>query len=279
MPRVISRELATDLRSRLGEAPAFGAWCATLTPSVIEPLVSIGCDWILLDLQHGVPTGEALPGLIRAAEVWGVPTIVRVAWNDPAQVMSALDAGAAGVMAPMINTPEQAREFASWCRYAPRGTRSWGPVLAVTSDSGMTPAAANDAILCIPMIESVEGARNASAIASTPGVDGVFIGPSDLSIDLTGSNLNDDNRSQVEEHIRRIREDVIAAGRFAGVMSPGGAAASKRAAEGFRFVPAISDISLLISGSSSLLAQARTVTDPARVAGADEPADAVRALY
>ncbi len=279
MPRVISRELATDLRSRLGEAPAFGAWCATLTPSVIEPLVSIGCDWILLDLQHGVPTGEALPGLIRAAEVWGVPTIVRVAWNDPAQVMNALDAGAAGVMAPMINTPEQAREFASWCRYAPRGTRSWGPVLAVTSDSGMTPAAANDAILCIPMIESVEGARNASAIASTPGVDGVFIGPSDLSIDLTGSNLNDDNRSQVEEHIRRIREDVIAAGRFAGVMSPGGAAASKRAAEGFRFVPAISDISLLISGSSSLLAQARTVTDPARVAGADEPADAVRALY
>ena len=257
MPRVLARTLANDLRTRLSHETTFGAWCATLSPTVVESFASADCDWVLLDLQHSVPSGETLPNLIRAGEVWHLPMIVRPAWNDPALIMSALDAGAAGIVAPMINSAEEAERFIQWAKYAPRGARSWGPVIAVGSDDEMTPTTANRSVLCIAMVETQEAVTNLAEILEVDGIDGIFIGPSDLSIDYTGENFGDGNRAEMEIVIAEVLHRSLAAGKFVGITTASGEIAAERAAQGFRFLPAASDIAVLRKGSAALLATAR----------------------
>ncbi len=160
-------------------APAIGAW--TLLPTVIgtETLAKAGFDFLLVDAQHSSVTWEQLLGLVQAAKAGGGDALVRVEWNDPARIMRALDLGATGVVVPMVSTPEQARDAARATRYPPEGFRSFGP-LRMTG----TAAAANEAVLCLPMIETAEALENLEAIIATEGVDGVLIGPVDLALSL-----------------------------------------------------------------------------------------------
>jgi 4-hydroxy-2-oxoheptanedioate aldolase len=153
-----------------------------------------GFDWLCIDMQHGIVDYAASVTMMQAISTTDTIPFVRVPWNDPATIMRALDAGAYGVVVPLVNNREEA-ERAVWAmRYPPAGGRSSGPARASMYGGAGYQLAANDEIACIVMIETAEALDNLDEILSTPGVDCAYIGPSDLAyaIGLEASGDNDD---------------------------------------------------------------------------------------
>lgn len=193
-----------------------GAWCHIPSAFSAELLGRAGPDWICVDTQHGVIGYEAMVPMLRAANACAVPAVVRVTSNDPGLIGLALDAGADGVIVPMVNSPEDAERAVRACRYPPEGDRSWGPVLARLRSEPYDAAAANESVACIVQIETAEAAANADAILETDGLDAVYVGPNDLSL-TSGLDPTDDPED--EEQIATI-ERIAAACRRHGV-APG----------------------------------------------------------
>lgn len=168
------------LRERLiGPPAAFGTWLALDNAMSAETMGRAGFDAILVDTQHGGASEASLLPLFQALDATGTPALVRVPWLDPPRIMRAADLGAAGVVVPMVNSPEDAERAVSAIRYPPRGIRSFGPVRRWYSAEG----AAEDA-LCIAMIETEAALAQVEAIAATPGLDGLLVGPVDLALSL-----------------------------------------------------------------------------------------------
>jgi 4-hydroxy-2-oxoheptanedioate aldolase len=159
--------------------PAVGAWVALPSGLGAEILGQVGFDFLLLDTQHGGVTWDNMLTVLQGMAASASTALVRVGWNSPELIMRALDLGAGGVVVPMVSTPQQAAEAAAATRYPPSGNRSFGPLRR-----GATPARANADVLCLPMIETVDGLANLEAIVATEGVDGVFVGPMDLALSL-----------------------------------------------------------------------------------------------
>jgi 4-hydroxy-2-oxoheptanedioate aldolase len=176
-------KLASSLRS--GE-PSFGVFQTLPSTIVAEGLGRMGYDFVIVDLQHGTATWDGLLELLIAIEKGGAAPLVRVGWNEPVQIMRALDLGAAGVIVPMVSTPEEAARAVAAARYAPTGMRSIGPMRHHIVPAGpvYSTEQANRDILVFPMIETVEALGNAEAIAATSGVDGLFLGPFDLALSM-----------------------------------------------------------------------------------------------
>ena len=173
-------ERMSALRQSLQAGSAsFGAWQCLPSSLSAEILARSGFDWILIDLQHGGASWSDLLSIVQAVELGGAIPMVRLGWNDPMQVMRALDLGACGVVIPMISTPADARQGAASCRYPPDGIRSFGP-----TRSFYTARTLNKAALCLAMIETKEGLESVDAIAATPGIDGLFVGTMDLALSL-----------------------------------------------------------------------------------------------
>jgi 4-hydroxy-2-oxoheptanedioate aldolase len=182
---------------------AVGAWCGIPSPFVAEVLATVGFDWLCLDLQHGLIDYPTMLGMLQAVGR-RAPVVVRVPWNEPDEIMRPLDAGAAGVVVPMIGTAAEAEVAARACRYAPDGFRSWGPTRASLGDPSYGPATANRDVVCIVMIETVEGVENVDEILAVPGVDGVIIGPCDLALSWSGMLENPGRTDGDLELIRRV---------------------------------------------------------------------------
>jgi 4-hydroxy-2-oxoheptanedioate aldolase len=169
--------------------PTFGVWSAAPSQSGAEVLGRSGIDWVLLDMQHGGVNEASILPLIQATELGGAGALVRVGWTDPRLIMRVLDLGAIGVVVPMVSTKEQATIAAQAVRYPPLGNRSFGPLRRF-----FDPASGEAPHTCIVMIETVEALSNLDDIVSTPGVDGVLVGPVDLAfalglgLDVTGSH-------------------------------------------------------------------------------------------
>jgi 4-hydroxy-2-oxoheptanedioate aldolase len=182
---------------------------------------------------------------------------VRVAGNDAATIGRALDAGAVGVIVPLINTPEEAAKAVAASRYPPVGIRSYGPTRSMLR-IGPTPAEANDAVIVLAMIETAEGLANVEAIAATPGLDGLYIGPSDLTIGLGGEIPGDpsvaDTFAAALVRIRRACEDN---GIAAGLHTRSGEEAAKWISEGFTLVTVSGDINHLEAVALAHLVAAR----------------------
>ena len=162
------------LRERLtsGE-PAIGLWASIPSPLTAEAAALAGPDYVVVDQQHGAVAPDVLLGMLQAIAAGGVPSLVRVARNEPFTIGHALDLGAAGVIVPMVEDGEQAARAVAACGYAPEGVRSFG---ALRSGGGEP--------LCLVMIETRAGLERAEEIAATPGLDGIYVGPSDLSLSL-----------------------------------------------------------------------------------------------
>src|SRR5206468_7835530 len=139
-------------------------------------------------LQHGLIDEAAMRGMVQAAAIRDTPVLVRVPWNEPGAIMRALDAGAEGVIVPMVNTVAEARAAAGASRYPPLGYRSWGPLRSGMAQRDFNPALGNEQVLCLVMIETHEAVENVDAILEVPGVDGVFVGPNDLAISHSGAS-------------------------------------------------------------------------------------------
>ena len=232
-------------------------WLAVPSSFSAEVMAHQGWDALTIDLQHGVVDYQAMVGMLQA--ISGTPTVpvVRVPWLEPGILMKTLDAGAYGVICPMINTREDAQRFVAWTSYAPRGTRSFGPVRALYYGGADYPSQANDTIVRFAMIETAQALDNLDAILSVEGLDAIYIGPSDLSLSLGCKPVFDDVEPKAAEAIAHIVSRAQAHGIRAGIHNGRADVARARIAMGYRFVTVGSDARLLASGSQEILGAMR----------------------
>jgi 4-hydroxy-2-oxoheptanedioate aldolase len=224
---------------------ALGGWTMLGEPYVAELIGETGYDWVGIDMQHGLIADGRLPDVLRAAAITRTPALVRVAWNDPAAIMHALDAGACGVIVPGINTPAEAAEAARACRYPPAGERSWGPTRAALGIPGYSVAAANAATFCFPMIETKGAFDDLAEIAATPGIDGLFVGPTDLALSHGETVSPAAPTSAQQQRIVAVASACKDAGLVAGIYCGGAAIAGRWVAAGFRLLAIDADAALL----------------------------------
>jgi 2-keto-3-deoxy-L-rhamnonate aldolase RhmA len=173
-----------SLRERLAsEAKFIVTFCIVPHGDVVELIGLAGFDGVILDMEHGPLSIDSLPGLIRAAHAASIFALVRVPDASPSQIGSALDAGADGIIVPQIGSAEAARSVAEASRFAPSGKRGANPWVRAAGFSGRPSwfAEANERVVVLVMIEGREGVEAAEEIIETPGLDGVFLGPVDLS--------------------------------------------------------------------------------------------------
>jgi len=159
-------------------------WLSVPSSFSAEVMAHTGWDSLCIDTQHGMIDFQTAFSMMQAISTTGVTPIVRVPWNEPAAIMKCLDAGAFGVICPMINTRADAERLVATCRYPPAGFRSCGPTRAALYGGGDYQAKANETIVVFAMIETAEAVANLDSILSTPGLDAIFIGPNDLAISM-----------------------------------------------------------------------------------------------
>ncbi|GGD91042.1 2,4-dihydroxyhept-2-ene-1,7-dioic acid aldolase [Aureimonas endophytica] len=246
------------LRERLAETLTLSAWSSLADPLVHEALLRSPFAAILLDMQHGLHDTASVAAGVAAAARLGKPAIVRVPIEDRAMAARALDLGASGVVMPMIETPAEAAAFVAAVKYSPEGLRSFGPSRAVDLHGYAGPddymAVANRETLAFAMIETRAALDDLGAILAVPGLDGVFVGPSDLSIALSPEGRRDVGGSATRAAIARILEAANAAGKLAGIYAASAEEARLYVEIGFRYVCVASDIALLRTGAAELVA-------------------------
>jgi 4-hydroxy-2-oxoheptanedioate aldolase len=243
-------------RLRAGET-VYSAWCALASPTVAETLARDGFTAAVLDAQHGLWDTASVIAAIGALHHAGTTPVVRVPLNDFALVSRALDFGAEAIIAPMINTPSDARAFAAAAKYPPLGERSWGPTRAMTLQ-GRSVALdylreANEGTVTLAMIETPTALSNLDGIAATPGIDALFIGPYDLSTSLSAGKAQDLNAPEVERAIDLICEAAVKAGKIPGIYCRDAERAVAMAKRGFRFITVGSDLGFLREGTAAQL--------------------------
>lgn len=232
-----------------GGEPVFGLWAGIPTSLTTELAGLAGYDYVCVDLQHGAATEAIMVSMFQAAQAGGAVPLARLAWNEPWLIMRALDLGAAGVILPLIDNAAEAARAVDACRYPPHGHRSYGPIRAEALMGSGAPEVIGQDTLCFAMIETRDGIDNLDEIASTPGLDGLYVGPSDLAIALglpprpvTGP-LGEDRR-ELADAIERVREACDANGLIAGMHCGGGVAADTYAKAGFKLLTVAIDTSL-----------------------------------
>jgi 4-hydroxy-2-oxoheptanedioate aldolase len=225
--------------------PVSGCWCTLASPVVAEALAGAGFAAVVVDSQHGLAAPESVGALTAAIERGGAVPLVRVGWNEPLAIGRALDFGASGVIVPMVSTAADARRAAAASRYPPAGQRSHGPVRRTFA----TPAAANEDVLCMPMIETADGLRNVAEIAATDGVDGLFVGPTDLALSLGLGQVPTDPR------VLEATSEVVAAAadhnRFSGTLAASAEHAAELCSRGVGFVCLGTDRGLLAEAAAA----------------------------
>jgi len=247
---------------------AINGWLAIANSFSAETMAHQGWDSLTIDLQHGVVDYQAMVPMLQAISTTDTVPVVRVPWLDPGALMKTLDAGAAAVICPMISTREQAQQLVAYTHYAPRGTRSFGPIRALLYSGADYAAHANDSIVTFAMIETAEALDNLDAIMSVEGLDAVYIGPSDLSLALGCRPVFDDVDPKAQEAIDHILERAKAHGLVAGIHNGTPEGAMARIAAGFQFVTVSSDARLMAAGAQQILTAMRPVAPLVSSAGA-----------
>lgn len=206
-------------------------WLAIPSAFSAEVMANEDFDAVLVDTQHGMIEVQTAISMLQAISTKSPAPMVRVNWNDPAPIMKLLDAGAYGVICPQIETAEDCARFVAACRYAPRGTRSWGPVRGLLYGGADYFQQYEKQIVKIALIETIKGIENMRAIAATPGIDMLYVGPNDLSIDYGGAPtyVASDPRviKAMDDSIGIAKEHSIFSGTYAGSVDVARAAVKK----------------------------------------------------
>ncbi len=237
---------------------AVNGWLAIPDGFAAETMAQAGWDSVTVDLQHGVQDYMSMVTCFQAMQAHPVLPMVRVPWNEPGIVGKVLDAGAYGVICPMVNTVEQAQNFVSYCRYPPAGARSNGPIRAgIYGVSTGYQKTANEEILCIPMIETQQAIDNLEAILDVPGIDAVYIGPSDLGFSMGLIPILDRDEPQILVAYDKIIRETGKRG-IAACVHCGTAAYAKRAiGMGFKLVTISNDSGLLLVAAKQAVTEVR----------------------
>ncbi len=238
----------------------FSGWVGMNEPQVAEALAREAFDTVVLDMQHGAVDIVGAARCILSVALAGKPSVVRIPVGDFASASRAADAGAAGVIAPMINSVADAEAFASFVKFPPLGARSWGPRACGPLSGHFGPTylhAANAITLTIAMIETREALDAVDAILAVAGIDGVFVGPADLSIALSRGGLWDPRGAAVDAALDAVAAAAQRAGKFAGLFCFDGAQAKAMRARGFKFTSISADILMLRAMGKAEMEKAR----------------------
>ncbi len=223
-------------------------WLSISNGFTAEVMARQGFDALVVDMQHGLTDMANLWPMLQAISQTDTMPVVRVAWNDPAAIMKALDLGAYGILVPLINTAADAAKAVAACRYPPVGMRSSGPVRAVHYGGSDYVAKANDEIVVLGMIETKEGLANLDAICATPGLDAVYIGPSDLAFALDMVPRPDNPDPTHMATCDRIRDAAHKHGIKACMHCASAAFAAGAVKRGFDLVMLTSDLASMVAG-------------------------------
>jgi 4-hydroxy-2-oxoheptanedioate aldolase len=239
-----------------------GAWISLRDPLLAEAAALAGFDYVVVDMQHGLADYADVAAMVQAMAGTATVPVVRVPWNEPGIIGRVLDAGALGVIIPLVNSPDEARLAASACRYAPVGTRSIGPMVTRMRYGPKFAAVANDVVACIPMIETRQAVENVDEILAVPGIDAVYVGPSDLSLSYGLSPAPDHEGDPFAGALARVvdacrRHDVVPG------IHANSSLAAKRHGAGFRMITVGFDATSAITALHADAAAARAAIESA----------------
>jgi 4-hydroxy-2-oxoheptanedioate aldolase len=255
-----------SLRAMWAEgSAALGGWLTVPSSVSAEIMAHSGFDWVCVDLQHGLIDYAQMVQMLQGISSTDTVPLVRVPWNEPGIIGKCLDAGAWGVIVPMVNSASEAAAAVAACRYAPQGHRSYGPVRANYYAGTDYFGRANREVICVVMVETKAAVERVDEILSVPGVDAVYIGPADLGVTLGLAPAPDHGDDSFVDALERILES---ARRHAVIPGIAGNAdtAGKRLAQGFLMVEVASDARLLGAGAGAALERVRPGGPAARSA-------------
>lgn len=243
--------------------PVLNGWLSIANSFSAEIMSGQGYDSLTIDMQHGAVGYDGAFPMLQAMRASGVTSMVRVPWLDPADIMKALDAGAYGIICPMINTREEAEKLVSYVRYPPTGVRSFGPIRALFSSGPGYADEADDEIICLAMIETAQAVENLDDILQTPGLDGVYIGPADLTLALQGKKYPrgfDRKEPEMIESIQQILASAKRAGKRAGIHNGTAEYAATAVEWGFDLVTVSNDVRLMAGAAEASVKKFRELT-------------------
>ncbi|MGH7919906.1 MAG: HpcH/HpaI aldolase family protein [Candidatus Dormibacteraceae bacterium] len=236
----------------------YGGWCGIPSAYAAELVGRCGFDWVTIDNQHGLVGYDATTPMLQALSITATPAFVRVPWNQPDHIMKSLDAGAQGVIVPMVGTADDARKAVDAVKYPPMGHRSWGPLRSTYALPDYTPEAANRHTVVAAMIETPEGVENMDAIMQVEGVDAIYVGPSDLGLGHGFKpTLNMPKGSAHEKLVHSILEGCLRNNVVPGIHTSGAENAERWRQAGFRMLTISSDGGLLRSAATTALGRLR----------------------
>lgn len=252
---------AFKARLKAGETQ-LGLWMSIPSPVTAEALSLLGFDWLMFDSEHAAVEIASMQPLFQAAAAGRSAIVARPAWNDKVLIKKMLDIGAQTLLLPFVQSAAEAEAAVRATRFPPEGIRG---VAGATRASrfGLAPGylkGANDQICTLVQIETAEALDRIEEIAAVDGVDGLFIGPSDLSASL--GHLGNPGAEPVQAALRTAAERILAAGSVPGILATSAEAAAGYLALGYRFVAVSSDIGVLMKGAREVLAAVRSA--PAR---------------
>ncbi|RKT86914.1 4-hydroxy-2-oxoheptanedioate aldolase [Saccharopolyspora antimicrobica] len=241
-----------------GRRQAIGYWVVLDDPIATERLARLGYDYVVVDAQHGMLGSTGIRNAMLAIDAGATSAaVVRVEQNDPFAIGRVLDAGATGIIVPLVDTAEDATAAVRATRYPPEGRRSYGPMRSELR-VGPDPAEANESALVLAMIETPEGLANVTEICATPGLDGIYVGPADLRLAVGGATASDPAVDDAfEAALTKIAEAAANAGIAAGIHTPSGEVAAHRLAQGYTYATVSCDLVHLEQAAKAHLSAAR----------------------
>lgn len=247
--------LPNPVKKKWNEGQAtVGGWIWIPNSFSAEVMARQDFDFLVLDTQHGAMDFDAAFPVIQTITASGMPVFVRVGWNDPRLIMKYLDAGAYGIIVPMVNTREEAERAVAACRYPPEGIRSAGPFRASISAGANYQAEANGEIACVVMIETAEAVGNLEEILSVPGIDCAYIGPGDLGISMGFPSRYDPFEEPYRETFVKIRDAIQRHAIVPGLNTTGGPQAARFIRDGFKLITMTTDLGNMTAGARSAIA-------------------------
>lgn len=250
------------------ERATVGGWCVIPGAFSAELMGRCGFDWVCVDTQHGLIGYDQMAQMVQTLSITRTPTFVRVPWNEPDHIMKALDAGAEGIIVPMVNSAEDARRAVAAAKYPPVGQRSWGPIRAAYHPDGYSPGLANERTVVAAMIETPDGVRNAEEILSVPGIDACYIGPADLALGHGMQPTLAVTEDSHEELIKSILDTCRKTGAVGGIHCDSVATIQRWRSLGFRMLTLASDAALMRQAATAGLQELlRTATESGTSSG------------
>ena len=235
---------------------AVNGWLQIPNAFTAELMANQNWDSLTLDMQHGVIDYPNAVGMLQAISTTQVVPMARVNWNEPGQIMKILDAGAYGIICPMVSNKKEAENFVKACMYPPNGYRSYGPIRGLVYGGPDYADQANNEILKFAMIETKESLENLDEIMKTPGLDGIYIGPADLSLAVGQQpSFDKPEGDPVYEVIMRILEHAKKNKIIAGIQNGQPEYAEKMIKKGFQLVTIGSDQRYMTAASKSALSK------------------------